>query len=288
MKTEIVTVTPKLAREWLKRNTNNRALRPSHVESLRISFARGEYVMTHQGICFDSEGVLIDGQHRLAAIASQEDCWSCKMLVTHGADRQTVFMAVDAVQAKRSAADVLQTSREVGEIANFFARLYSGSFNAITPQYVAPFADFVATPVAELLAFCPTSRRTWSSAPVRAAAVIASITHGDADFVKLVYRALVLADFASMPPSAQVLFRAHMGGKVRAAAAYDIFCRGLKVFDPRNQRLSKIQINDQSKVIASVRAILDTEVFGRRGDAPRPAKTYAKQRGASAPRLEGL
>lgn len=288
MKTELTTVTPKLAREWLKRNTNNRALRPSHMESLRVAFARGEFVTSHQGICFDSDGVLLDGQHRLSAIAAQDDGWNCKMLVTHGADRETVFMVVDAVQAKRSTADVLQISPDIGQVANFYARLYTGQSVAITPKFVAPFADFVAEPLADLLAFCPTVKRTWSSAPVRGAAIIATLANRDPDFVKLVYRALVASDFASMPTSVQVLYRAHMGGSVRAGAAYDIFCRCLKVFDQKNEGLRQIKIVDQTKVIASVRGFLDTEVFGKRSESPRAAKVRALAPRTTQPRVEGL
>jgi hypothetical protein len=260
MKTELVSVTPSLAREWLKKNTKNRAIRPSHVETLRQSFERGEQVTTHQGIAFDTDGILIDGQHRLSAIALMHEGFSFLMMVTWGLDRDKVFPVVDATQAKRSTSDVLSVDRSVGETANFLARLYKGSMAGITPPYVAPFVEFVQPEITDLISFCSTAVRTWSSAPVRAAAVL-RMKHCDADYTKLVYRALVTRDFDTMPRAAQSLFKAYMTGTVRAGAANDIFARCLKVFEPQNAKLSKIQINDVSEVVAQTRALLDEAIF---------------------------
>lgn len=274
MKTDSIQVTPRLAREWLKRNSKNRPIRPSHVETLRASFERGEYVMTHQGIAFGDDGELIDGQHRLTAISLLPDGVTFPMLVSHGLRRDAAFPVVDATQAKRTTSDVLGIDPGAGQCANFFAKLYLGRGNGLTPTFIQPFADFVAAPIYELTSFCGTCAKTWSSAPVRAAAIITMKT-GDADYTKLVYRAMVTAEFTDMPPVAQSLFRSHMSGKVRAAAAYDIFARCLKVFDAKNSRLSKVQVMDQQRVIASVRDYLEEQIFGKK-------KAPAKVRGAKS------
>lgn len=267
MKTELVNVTPALAREWLKRNTKNRPLRPSHVETLRQAFARGEFVTTHQGIAFDMDDELVDGQHRLQAISLMPDGFSVTMQVSTGLDRERAFPVIDATQAKRSTSDVLRVDRSVGETANFLARMYSGSFTGITAPFVAPFAEFLQPQIGDLIAFCPTSVRTWSSAPVRAAAVLKMKT-GDADYVKLVYSSMVRRDFETMPRSAQSLFKAYMTGNVRAAAANDIFSRCMKVFDPANAKLTKIQINDVGAAIEEVREILNDAIFRPKKKAP--------------------
>lgn len=285
MKTELTNVTPQIARDWLKKNSRNRPIRPSHVETLRLSFERGEYVMTHQGVAFGTDGDLIDGQHRLSAIAQLEK-GVFPMLVTRGMSREATFPVVDAIQAKRSTADVLGLDRGVGECANFLAKLYAGRTTGITPVYAKPFAEFVAAPLTEIINFAPRSVKTWSSAPVRCAAVIASLT-GDPDYVKIIYSSLVSADFNSMPPSAQAVFRSHMNGNVRAAQAYDIFARCLKIFDPNNAHLKKVQINDTSKLVQSVRAFLDAEVFGQKKKAS-PIAREAKSISQSNYLLQGL
>ncbi len=286
MKTEVVQVTPELARKWLKLNSLNRPLRPSHIETLRISFERGEYVMTHQGIAFVDDGELLDGQHRLSAIA-QLQSGTFPMLVTRGLERQLAFPVVDATQAKRNTSDVLSVERGLGEVGNFFARLHQGRTVGLTPSFVAPFVEFASGPYHELTAFCGSVTRTWSSAPVRSAAVIC-MKQGDKDYTMLVYRSLVLADFDSMPKIAQTMFRAHMNGSVRAAAAHDIFCRCLKVFSASKANLSKVQINDISLVTQSVREMLNTEIFGAPTKKAPTVSRGAKGVYESNFRIEGL
>jgi hypothetical protein len=289
MKTQVIQVTPKMARDWLKSNTDNRPIRNGHVETLRASFERGEYVHTHQGIGFDHAGVLIDGQHRLSAIALLPEGSVFPMNVSFGMDRDAVFPVVDAVQAKRSTADALGIDRGLGEVANFFAKMYAARTNAVTPVYAQPFADWCFKANDEITAFCPRKCKTWSSAPVRAAAIVSMHIGIDRDYVKLVYRSLVAADFQTMPSIAQSIYRSHVRGNVRAAAAYDIFARCLKVFDPKFAKLTKVQINDQPKVIASVRDLLRAEIFGEKKKAPAAMTTGAKKYQTPANyRLEGL
>jgi hypothetical protein len=287
MKTEVVKVTPAMARQWLKRNSNNRPIRPSHVENLRLAFERGEYVLTHQGVAFSDDGVLIDGQHRLTAISLLPDGMSFPMLVTRELDRECVFPVVDTAQCIRTTSDVLNVSREVGETGNFFAKLYAGRNAGITPKYASPFVEFAEPHIMNLIGFCGRKCKTWSSAPVRAAAVVSMIS-GDEDYTKLVYRSLVSSEFGSMPPSVQALYRSHMSGKVRAAQAYDLFARCLKAFSPKSANLSKIQINDQARVIASVREFLDEEIHAK--SKKRPSSAVLKAKGVSGPnyRIEGL
>lgn len=63
------TITPDIAKEYLSHNIINRPLRSKVVESLMRDMKNGNFVLTHQGIAFDSNGNLIDGQHRLTACA---------------------------------------------------------------------------------------------------------------------------------------------------------------------------------------------------------------------------
>jgi len=262
MKTQIVNVTPRMAREWLKNcNTMNRPIRPAHVETLRISFERGEYVTTHQGLAFSDDDVLIDGQHRLTAISLLPDDASFAMLVTRGLDRDTVFPVTDAVQAKRNTSDALGIDGGLGYVGNFLARVYQGHASGLTPTFVEPFAAWVAAEYADLVGFCAGTSKTWSSAPVRSAAIIAMKTGCDADYVKLVYGALVRADFNAMPPLIQSLYRSHQSGKVRASAAGDIFVRCIKSFNPKNAKLTKVQVKDPSIALASVRDMMASQVF---------------------------
>lgn len=253
MKTAIINITPPIAREWLKSNTDNRPVRPSQVEALRAAFDRGEYKPTHQGIAFDDQGVLLDGQHRLHAIALIDNPAAVfPMLVSRGMPRET-FKVIDTGGSMRTVSDVLRIQPQTGIVANFFAQLMLTRQKARpTPIQVQPYVELVADSMDRLMAFCPTAAKTWSAAAVKAA-VIVSMKRGYGDYALMVYRSLVLAKFDDMPPIAQSLYRAHMAGSVRAAGGRDMFVRCLKVFEPSNARLSRVQIREGSPELEDVR-----------------------------------
>lgn len=109
MKTMIMIVTPEQAEKWLVEcNTHNRPLRVTAVRSLSNQIKRGEWQLSHQGIAFDEKGILLDGQHRLAAIAQAGQ--PVEVMVTFNAPRSS-FSVVDTGQ-KRTGRDVLALANE--------------------------------------------------------------------------------------------------------------------------------------------------------------------------------
>lgn len=80
--TEWVDVTPALAAKWLERNVNNRKLDKRLVARLAADFTAGVYTQTHQGVAFDTDDNLVDGQHRLHAIVASGI--TVRLLVTRG------------------------------------------------------------------------------------------------------------------------------------------------------------------------------------------------------------
>lgn len=101
MHSSIVEVSPELAKEWLKSNTFNRKVSPSTVNRYARDMASGQWRLNHQGIAFDGHGVLVDGQHRLEAVAKSGA--TVRMMVTWGADR----VGIDELRV-RHAADVIR------------------------------------------------------------------------------------------------------------------------------------------------------------------------------------
>jgi hypothetical protein len=66
---EWITVTPAMAQEWLdKYNLSNRNRSDSTVHKYSCDMRNGAWLITHQGIAFDEENLLLDGQQRLMAI----------------------------------------------------------------------------------------------------------------------------------------------------------------------------------------------------------------------------
>ena len=69
----IVRVDSDVARDWLKLNLKNRRIRKTLVEYLKRQIESGEWQSNHpQPVVFSDAGRLIDGQHRLTAIAESE------------------------------------------------------------------------------------------------------------------------------------------------------------------------------------------------------------------------
>lgn len=62
-------ITPEFAAEVLReKNRNNRKIRQQRVNQYARDILRGDWELSSQGIAFDEDGYLLDGQHRLAAI----------------------------------------------------------------------------------------------------------------------------------------------------------------------------------------------------------------------------
>lgn len=70
MKIAVETITPEMAAEWLTLNMVNRRIEPKRVEAYAYDMREGAWQLNGEAIRFNTTGKLIDGQHRLSAIAS--------------------------------------------------------------------------------------------------------------------------------------------------------------------------------------------------------------------------
>jgi len=100
---EIVRVTPAVAAELLKRNTHNRPVVRSAVGEYAHLMKSGMWRLTADGICIASDGVLINGQHRLMGVESSGV--PVEMTLWFGCDRDE-FRVVDGGR-KRTASQIL-------------------------------------------------------------------------------------------------------------------------------------------------------------------------------------
>lgn len=85
MRTEVRIVTPALAKIWLYQNKNNRSVRNQVVDNYAEQMKSGKWDLTGQGITFDENGDLIDGQHRLNAVIKAD--MPIEMLIVWDAKR---------------------------------------------------------------------------------------------------------------------------------------------------------------------------------------------------------
>lgn len=109
---EVVDITPELAKKWLAQNTHNRNLRQRVVNGYAADMLAGNWVEDGQSIKFSSTDTLLDGQHRLTAIA--ESAVTVRMLVVSNLP-ETTQDTMDT-GAKRVLGDVLKLRGETYSI----------------------------------------------------------------------------------------------------------------------------------------------------------------------------
>lgn len=103
IETRWVLVTPDMAKLYMVANVDNRLIRDKHIDRLKDDMTHDRFHTTHQGIAFDEDGKMIDGQHRCKAIIdSGKGQW---MLVTTGLPEMSQRV-IDG-GAKRAAHDMM-------------------------------------------------------------------------------------------------------------------------------------------------------------------------------------
>lgn len=99
----VETVTPAKAAKWLELNRiNNRTIQKNRVARYARAMREGRWALTHQGVAFDEDGFLCDGQHRLLAVIEADV--DVEMLVTRGVS-PAEFAVIDTART-RSSGDV--------------------------------------------------------------------------------------------------------------------------------------------------------------------------------------
>lgn len=110
----IMNVTVEQALQWLEGNTHNRPVNEAHVKRLARDIQAGRWRLTHQGIAFDTDGLLIDGQHRLWAIIEAGTSITTRVFFNEPPENRHVL---DSGQ-RRSNLDILNLTGQVGEVTS--------------------------------------------------------------------------------------------------------------------------------------------------------------------------
>lgn len=108
MKINVMDVSPEQASEWLKNNDHNRNLNAKIVADYARQMTDGRWHLNGEAIKISEDGVLLDGQHRLAAVVASGV--SIEMLLVEGLPTETQD-TMDSGR-KRTAADVLSIKGE--------------------------------------------------------------------------------------------------------------------------------------------------------------------------------
>lgn len=112
----VIQVTPEIAEDWLTHcNTHNRKLMDNHVEYLGREMKAGRWRLTHQGIAFSSNRVLLDGQHRLWAVVMSGITVPMRVFVNEPSEAMEVL---DTGQ-RRSNDQILSLSGGLGQVSKY-------------------------------------------------------------------------------------------------------------------------------------------------------------------------
>ena len=103
----VVFISPDMAARWLERNTRNRKLRPSTVARYARDMASGNWELTGEAVKFATDGTLLDGQHRLAAVIKSGATVPIYVVRGLAVESQRVMDTGD----KRTAAGALQIAK---------------------------------------------------------------------------------------------------------------------------------------------------------------------------------
>ena len=106
------TVTPQIALDWLCRNRGNRKVTLATLQKYAKNMLSGRWKRTGQGIVFDRNGKLLEGQHRLLACLFSGASFTT-FVVTDASDEANIFAYIDNGKI-RSASDALYTSGSNG------------------------------------------------------------------------------------------------------------------------------------------------------------------------------
>lgn len=180
--TQIITVTPEMAKEWLEKyNHQNRSLNIERAKVYRDIILSNNWVVTHQGIAFSDDGNLIDGQHRLKGI--ELSGVAVEVMVTKGLQ----FCDTKAIDngRVRSMQDQLRIAgySELSTMGAAILKILADKGNA-NPPNIFRYEDYFLRNRKTVLfgqRLGKTAKKSITSAPILAALAVCSLYYGEED-----------------------------------------------------------------------------------------------------------
>lgn len=244
MRTEVVLVTPQLAKEWLRHNKpDNRRQTKARIQYYAEEMKAGRWQLTSQGIAFNTLGQLTNGQHRLSAIV--EANIPIQMSVTYD-EPVSAYIELDT-GAKRSLAERLNMDKREIAVYNVFRILvYSGDKTRLGAETArAMHGEFGVL----FEAITKNDARTFSVAAIKGACLYEMISPPNRPYAINQYRALVSQDYDCMSSvtrslSAWLARNPRTIGRASYVEYREVFCRSVIAFSKENENLKNIQLTE--------------------------------------------
>lgn len=238
---DVEVITPAAASNMLETiNVKNRKIRPAVVSRYAAMMKSGDWKLSPEAIVIANTGRLLNGQHRLSAVAKSGV--AVRFLVIRGPN-EDVFEVLDRGSV-RSTADALQSEKRVTEVARLVLSLFHGNTRMTNDPDVARVIGKISKVHADLMENCSTCAPLFSSVPFRLAAVARIMSGANAGHVMSMYRNLILANIDDLPPMGHAIIKMHMTGRASAAGGLlnQIRNTGLawSVFDPEKKYNTRV------------------------------------------------
>lgn len=246
----VMDVTPDIAAAWLeKNNTKNRELRQRRVDELAAEMKAGRWLTTHQGISFDTNNQLNDGQHRLWAVV--QSGVTVKMMVTFN-EAPEAFLVTD-VGATRSMADLTGFTRKDAELLHRIVRFTKGQTRIHPNDVLAASVRFLDVSK-RIHAEAPSCRKAISTAAIKAGLAMRMALHpNDADHAVRQYKTLTTLHLEDSVPAVAAFGRrmianpSNSGNDEQLMLAY-------RAFDPAQASKSTTYFKDLDAARIALRA----------------------------------
>lgn len=204
----VQTVTPELAQEFIDRNEQNRAVVTAWVRFLADEMSNGRFMLTHQGLAFDWNGAMLDGQHRCHAVIEAQV--AVKMLITENLNPATREVIDQGRIRKLSDNLKILLGQDRADLVGGILQMIERAINHSTLRLSYPAAVEILNKRHAAIEWAKAnvvgtrfSRGTFSTAPLVAAFVYAYPANPRA--VSEAYHALVDGTFSSMSDPLHVL-----------------------------------------------------------------------------------
>ena len=238
VETQMQVITPKEAARIIeKSNIDNRKVRPHHVEWFSNLIKNGEWILTHQGIAFDVNGRLIDGQHRMLAIAKSGI--DTPILVTRNLEPEA-YNAIDT-HSKRNMADVYKINTRLAAFITTISKFQKGSCGAKfnnneTLNVIKKTSHFF-----ESLVLGSNVRYFTSGATVSALLYTYINNFSSQKYIADLYKNLRLLNYLELPPVGHAFAKCLVMNKDYQAKNSILVPQLLYVFDPVNENSTKMR-----------------------------------------------
>lgn len=237
--TKLRVITPEEAKEILsKSNINNRNIRFRYVEWLAKLIVEGQWMVTHQGIAFDRNGRLVDGQHRLLAISKSGK--NTPILVTTNLEEDS-YNHID-IGRIRSRSDIYKIRAPFSAFITSLARATRGGSDKFNNEEIVNIIEKTGAIFDELVNTVKV--KIFTSGPVLAALIYHYHRTSNPmvkKHVKSLYFNLKAFNYSELPPVGHAFHKSLVKRQSINIKPSILLAEFLYVLDPDNQDAIRIK-----------------------------------------------